>query len=109
MIDLCVAICFEALYQSQLGAHPGLTRPVFAGVVSPRRNYYVSAIDGDRRYLVAGPYDTHAEALDRVGAVRTHAEQRDPRAHFMAWGTAGSPDAHVTPLGVWSPRHAGAL
>lgn len=69
----------------------------------PRRFFYVSAIDGRRRHLVAGPYDTHAEALELVEPVLKHADQLDPRAWFMAWGTAGSDLELKTPLGAWRP------
>jgi hypothetical protein len=54
------------------------------------RFFYVSAIDGSRRALVAGPYDTHAEALAKIDEARHAAEKLDPRAIFAAWGTAGS-------------------
>lgn len=64
-----------------------------------RRYFYVSAIDGDRKHLVAGPYPTHDEALGRVDAVREAAYQRDGRAWFMAWGTAGSDSILPTILG----------
>ena len=72
-------------------------------VHTDKKHYYVSAVDGAKRHLVAGPYKSHADALGRVAHVRRHADS-DPRAHFMAWGTAGSDTAHKTPLGPdWSP------
>jgi hypothetical protein len=49
--------------------------------------YYVSAIDGGRHALAAGPYATHAEALARVESVRSEWDGRDPRAAFAGWGT----------------------
>lgn len=52
--------------------------------------YYVSAVDGPRRSLVRGPFSTHAEALERVEDTRRLVEERDPRAHWYAWGTARS-------------------
>lgn len=61
--------------------------------------YYVSAIDGAKRYLLAGPYTAHETALARVDAVNAYACANDPRAHFMAWGTAGSDETFKTPLG----------
>lgn len=64
---------------------------------TPRACYYVSAIDGSKRYLVAGPYPTHEQALAKVEQVRREAYERDGRAWFMAWGTAGS-DAGVETL-----------
>ena len=58
--------------------------------------FYVSVIDGPRigadievkRFgLLAGPYETHAEAIDKVDAVRKIAEQVNVWAHFYAFGT----------------------
>lgn len=63
-------------------------------------HYYVSAIDGDRRYLIAGPYPTLVHAAEKVETVRRLADERDPRAWFMAWGTAGSDAEIKTPMGV---------
>lgn len=68
--------------------------------MSERNHYYVSAIDGPKRYLIAGPYATHDEALERVDTVRNAAHERDGRAWFMLWGTAGSDERHETPMGV---------
>lgn len=62
--------------------------------------FYVSAINGQKRHLVAGPFDTHQDALDRVDAVRTYAQDNDARACFMAWGTASSDVPLKTPLGT---------
>ena len=50
--------------------------------------YYVAAIDGDRRYFLAGPWPEHAQALAQVDAVRCFAEQNDPRAVWMSYDTA---------------------
>jgi hypothetical protein len=79
-----------------------MTRTIRENTNPAHTAFYVSAIDGPKTYLVAGPYDTHQAALDRVEAVRTHADQHDPRAHFMFWGTCSlpqAPEAHKTPLG----------
>ncbi len=64
-------------------------------------HYYVSAIDGPDRYLVAGPWPTHWQALVRVAEVRALAEQRDGsgKAAFMAWGTARSDEPLPSILG----------
>jgi hypothetical protein len=71
-----------------------------------KAHFYVSAVDGSRKHLVAGPYGSHGEALGMVEHVRKHADS-DPRAHFMAWGTAGSDEEHKTPLGKgWKPPAA---
>lgn len=50
--------------------------------------FYVSAIDGNRKALVSGPYATHAEALGKVDSVRDEWCELDGRAWFYAWGTA---------------------
>lgn len=62
--------------------------------------FYISAIDGSRKFLVAGPYPTHAEALTLVDTVRRQACERDPRGYFMAWGTASSDCTQKTLMGV---------
>lgn len=63
--------------------------------IDPRPGfYYVSAIHGvpvgNNWWAMSGPYTTHAEALDRVDAVRRECEQLDPRSAFMAFGTMRS-------------------
>jgi hypothetical protein len=67
----------------------------------PRRHFYVSAIDGTKKYLIAGPYETHAQALELVDAVKAQADKVDPRAAFMAWGTASSAILIPAPLGAF--------
>lgn len=52
--------------------------------------YYVTAVDGPRVCLMAGPYPTHREALALVDGVRGIATDRDGRGHFYAWGTMRS-------------------
>ncbi|MBB6253008.1 hypothetical protein [Nitrospirillum iridis] len=64
-------------------------------------HFYVTAVNGSRKHFVAGPYPDHATALDRVEAVRAHADEKDPRAWFMAWGTAGASAIIKTPLGAF--------
>lgn len=70
--------------------------------------YYVSAIDGARRSLVRGPFRTHAEALGAVEPTKRLVEERDPRAHWYAWGTARS-EADLGPgvLDRWEAERVG--
>lgn len=70
------------------------------------KHFYVSAIDGQRRFLISGPYATHAEAIACVDTVRGMAVEQDGRAHFMMWGTAGSVEPIKTPLGSIKPVSA---
>ncbi len=51
--------------------------------------YFVSAIDGAKTYIMAGPYATHAEALAKVDPAREIAYEKsaDGRSWFMRWGT----------------------
>ncbi len=52
-------------------------------------NYYVTALDGKRHAVLAGPFrDDHQAALDMVDAAKTIAEEVDPKAVFYAYGTA---------------------
>jgi len=64
--------------------------------------FYVSAVDGRRKYLLAGPYDTHAEAARNVATVKAIALDQDVtgRAAFMGFGTAGSDIPLKSALGV---------
>ena len=73
-------------------------------LTSDKAHYYVSAIDGPKTYIIAGPYKRHADALAQVDAACRLADERDGRAWFMAWGTCGSDEAIKTPLGPeWTP------
>lgn len=66
--------------------------------------YFVSAIDGPRTYLMAGPYETHADALANVDKALNIAYEHDARAWFMAWGTVRIPGSQkvgrLTALGL---------
>lgn len=62
--------------------------------------HYVSAIDGPRKYVLAGPYDSHEEACANVRAVTDIAIEGNPKAHWMAWGTCSAADVIDTPLGA---------
>lgn len=54
--------------------------------------YFVTAVDGDRFFLMAGPYQTHQAAeADRDRALKI-ADDIDGRAWFMLWGVARMPD-----------------
>lgn len=54
----------------------------------PNGGYYVTAVDGPSWWKMAGPYQTHAEALADVDRAREIANKHDGRAWFMGWGTA---------------------
>jgi hypothetical protein len=56
------------------------------------KHYYTSVIDGDRRGLLTGPFQTHAEALADVARAKQLAEKADRWAAFYGFGTAGSDD-----------------
>lgn len=49
--------------------------------------YFVSAIDGTRTAIVAGPFNTHGAALAQVEKVRKIFTDDNPKAHFVAFGT----------------------
>lgn len=58
-------------------------------------HYYVSVVSGDRYGLLAGPFDTHQSALDRVDECRGLAERHDERACWYAFGTCRREDGNV--------------
>ena len=65
------------------------------------KHFYVSAIrSAKEKALIAGPYSDHETALAKVRDVARQAEDIDPRAHFWAWGTAGSEVPFTTPMGA---------
>jgi hypothetical protein len=67
--------------------------------------FYVSAIRGARKALVAGPFDSHKEALEAVREVKALVESLDWRAAFWAWGTAGwRAPREEAPLGALDER-----
>jgi len=53
----------------------------------PLGTYYVSVVDGSSWWRMAGPYNTHQDALADVDRVRNIANEHDGRAWFMGWGT----------------------
>ncbi len=69
--------------------------------------FYVSVVDGPDYRFLAGPYDTHAEALAMVESARRLAVQYDPKAHFYAYGTAKAPAGYDKP-GIFALKLAGA-
>jgi hypothetical protein len=59
--------------------------------------YYVTCIDEetDRRAALAGPFETHEEALAQVDICRRAACEKYPAAHWYLFGTA-----HILPTRV---------
>jgi hypothetical protein len=50
--------------------------------------FYVSVVDGKRRGLLLGPFETHAEALERVDDGRRLAQTFNDDAFWYGFGTA---------------------
>jgi hypothetical protein len=65
----------------------------------PTKYFYVSAIDGPKKWLMAGPYTDHQAALNQVHAVAKEAADGRPQSWWYAWGTCGSDEIIKTPLG----------
>ena len=59
--------------------------------------YYTSAIDGDQYGLLAGPFDSHAQALSWVDRTRAKAEEVNSRAVFFGFGTLRAKDDYRKP------------
>jgi hypothetical protein len=55
-------------------------------------NYFVTCVDYGRLWYMymAGPYNTHREALAAVDPARKIGVANDGRAYFYAWGTVQS-------------------
>ena len=62
--------------------------------------FYISAIDGSKKYLIDGPFFNHEDALNEVSSARKIACKRNVRASFMAFGTMSISDRLpiITPL-----------
>lgn len=61
-------------------------------------NYYVTAYDAGKTWLMAGPFvNDHTAALAAVRAVKDAACDIDGRACFMGWGTVRAPESHTKP------------
>lgn len=70
----------------------------------PDGGYYVSAIDGNKYWLMSGPYLTHGQALQDVRKVRELCEKHDSKAVWMAWGTCRVKDRAEWKPGVLQAR-----
>ncbi|MBN8294565.1 hypothetical protein JI664_21510 [Rhodobacter sp. NTK016B] len=64
--------------------------------------FYVSAIDGKRAARIAGPFDSHDEAIAHVEPVRNLAYDITPRSHWWSWGTCSLPehDGRQCPIAI---------
>lgn len=62
-------------------------------------DYYVSALDGRRAALLAGPFAHHDAALDAVDAVRLAAQEVTPLAVWWAFGTCRREPSASAPRG----------
>jgi hypothetical protein len=63
------------------------------------RDYYVSLRRAERTALLAGPFETHTEALALVDRAVALANDLDPRAWFDPFGTMSLPRSPANPYG----------
>jgi hypothetical protein len=56
--------------------------------------YYVSATNGERYWIMRGPYDSHSAALADVRETMLKAIDLDPKAFWMKWGTCRWKNEH---------------
>ncbi len=90
--------------------HPPSSTTTQKPVFDKSRVFYVSVLerlanDGsrDRYAFLAGPFDTHQEALDLVDACSAHALVHYDRAEFYRYGTLSLPrDYPNRPLGLFN-------
>ena len=84
----------------------GPPMPSERGAATPgpwRRAFYVSLIREKRTALLAGPYDTHDEALQMVRPARRVASEIDPWSDFDLIGTC-SLETATPPRGIINDR-----
>lgn len=72
--------------------------------MSEPRDYYVDIIRDKRVALLAGPFETHDEALALVGEVRSIAYDVDPWTWFDLCGTCSLPRSPDNPVGKLNDR-----
>lgn len=63
------------------------------------RDYYVSLRRGSRTALIAGPFETHTEALAMVEPATKLANELDGWTWFDAFGTCSGPRLPTNPKG----------
>lgn len=68
------------------------------------RDYYVSLRRGSRTALLAGPFDTHTEALALVERATAEANRIDEWSWFDPFGTCSMPRAPTNPVGKLNDR-----
>ncbi|MCB8986727.1 MAG: hypothetical protein H6661_03135 [Ardenticatenaceae bacterium] len=72
-------------------------------VVDPDRLFFVTVRNDSRNGFLAGPFETHQEALDLVPQARQLAHARDPWAAFYSFGTASLPRNYPSmPTGIFN-------
>lgn len=59
--------------------------------------YYVSCTDAGQVWLMAGPFQSHSEALSIQDKALHIANDIDGRAWFMAWGTCRVKEGELKP------------
>jgi hypothetical protein len=74
------------------------------GVDTRPGHYYVSVIDGPRYQLLAGPYDTHAQALAQVDKSKSIAQDLDPRSVFYGFGTCRIEITTIPRMGILNDK-----
>ncbi len=74
-------------------------------VIDPDRLFFVTVQDNGRNGFLAGPFETHQEALDLVRQAKSLAEAQNPWAAFYAYGTASLPrDYPRMPTGIFNKQ-----
>lgn len=68
------------------------------------RDYYVNLKRGSRMALLAGPFETHTEALETVARAVLEANLVDAWSSFDPYGTCSLPRAAGNPLGKLNER-----
>lgn len=74
-------------------------------VIDPDRLFFVTVRNDSRVGYLAGPFETHQEALDAVPQAKSLAHARDPWAVFYSFGTASLPrDYPRMPAGIFNKQ-----
>lgn len=76
-------------------------------VTDPDRVFYASTRDAGKVGFLAGPFETHQEALDAVPPAKAFAKAADPWAAFYGFGTLSLPRSLASlPKGIFNRQVA---
>lgn len=89
---------------------PAAAAPAQEPVIDPERLFYATVQSDKRNGFLAGPFETHAQALEAVPDAKQYAEANDPWSCFYKFGTASVPRTlSQMPKGIFNNHFEGVI